>query len=219
MIGDIQPPRSGDEILPWAIDITQRANRKITGQMVVPHSEGWLIRDPEEWPDNDLTPFELYDDITPGQTDKLAWPLKSDYTRDDSTDPPTLKVSDKVLGDVRAYGSNHGWSTATNGAKGWYIVGPDGTNQIVAIQRLSKECKAVTESAGGVNSGDGTFTVNAVVPLDDGQSPVAVSTDSLTVANWCGWQADTAGRPLHIVPDGTGGWRFEQGGCWPPPAS
>ena len=48
MIGDIQPPRSGDEILPWAIDITQRANRKITGQMVVPHAEGWLIREPEE---------------------------------------------------------------------------------------------------------------------------------------------------------------------------
>ena len=70
-----------------------------------------------------LVPFELYRDCVPsgpgvGATDVYFWPLKADYTRDDSTSPPEDTLDDGVLGDVRAYGSAH--SGFTTGAKGFY---------------------------------------------------------------------------------------------------
>jgi hypothetical protein len=118
---------------------------------------------------NDLVPFALYDDAVPGGTNNLAWPLRSDFSRDDSTSPPTLTVDDGVLGDVRAYGSNHGgWSGAT-GAKGFYIAGSDGTNQIVAIQRLAKLIRVgIGSTAVAANA---TFVPTSLAAMDDGQDP------------------------------------------------
>jgi hypothetical protein len=46
-------PRSQDPILPFVQELVRRANRKITGQMVVPHTGGWLIRDDPEDGDDD----------------------------------------------------------------------------------------------------------------------------------------------------------------------
>lgn len=116
-----------------------------------------------------LVGFELYDDIAPGQTDKYVWQLKSDYTRDTAAGHATVKVSDGVLGDVRAYGSNHsGWSSAS-GAKGFYIPGTAGKNQIVAIQRLAKMIKVGI--GGTAVAGAATFVPTALAVMDGGQDP------------------------------------------------
>src|SRR5271166_1321183 len=113
------------------MEITRRANRRIHGVHVVESFGDILIRSPEIPESNSLSlvPFELYDDMTPGGTGKYVWTLNSDYSRNTSAGHATVQVSDSVSGDIRAYGSSHsGFST---GAKGWYTVGPDGTNQIV----------------------------------------------------------------------------------------
>jgi hypothetical protein len=211
-LSDLPAPRRGEDILPLVAELCRRANRRIEGTCVRQGPSGVWIDSPLAFPPVvQLIPFEMYDDIYPGQTDRLIWPLKDDYTRDDSTSPPTVKVRDGILGNVRAYGSNHGWSATTRGAIGLYMPGTDGNNQIVYIKRLSKSCSALTY--GGAVSG-GTFSVNTVYPLDDGQRPVAIDSDVLTVSNWAGWSTTTtSGIPCEIVPDGAGGWRFEQGPC------
>ena len=45
------------------------------------------------------------------------------------------------------------------------------------------------------------------MPLDDGQSPVAGSSQTLTVSNLPDW-GGPSGTPCEIVPDGRGGWRL-----------
>lgn len=132
-----------------------------------------------------------------------------------------------LSGAVRALGYNtmHPTSSSTgDGARGWAsksALPSFGTNQdcwsIIDIQSQSTICDAFTTS--GVDSGDSSYTVNTVTPLDCGQSPVASSTQTLTVSNWAAWQADTSGRECTIVADGSGGWKFNQGGCWASPST
>ena len=153
-------------------------------------------------------PFEFYSDCTPGATGVLVWPLKADLTQDTSISPPTLTVSDSLLGNVRAYGSNH--SGFTTGAKGWYrTIG--GVNVIVECERLSKLLTGTTTTC--VNSGS-SITVNTVVVCDDEQSPTAGNTSTtLTVANPFNWQCSASGAVIDFRADGSGGWRFTQGKC------
>ena len=124
-----------------------------------------------------LTPFELYDDMTPGDVDKLVWKLKDDLTRDTDAGHSSVYVNDQVLDNSCAYGSNHGTRT---GAKGWYTSDSNGKNQIVSIQNLANKCRAtsyvdISGTAGG--------EVWEVTPMDDGQSPVKDSSERLSVTN------------------------------------
>ncbi len=139
-----------------------------------------------------LTPFELYDDIAPGQTNKYVWSLNADYSRNTSAGYTTVQVSDAVLGDVRAYGSNHsGWTSAT-GAKGFYTPGTDGKNQIVAIRRLAREIK-VTVGSTAVSAG-ATFTPVALAVMDAGQDPSNGGAAYPTIKNYStGLPASAAG--------------------------
>lgn len=147
--------------------------------------------------------FELYNDITPGISSILAWPLTATLTRDSTNNPPVLQVADSLLKNVRAYGSNHGWTTTTSGARGLYMAGPDGKNDIVAIQWLAKLCSATVT----VTTSGGNFTVNTVAALDDGQSPVAQASDTLSVADWNNVNPAVSSKVL-IAPDGAGGWKW-----------
>jgi hypothetical protein len=207
-LADLPTPKPGDPVLDWIIELARRANRRIEGPQVVMGPQGWLIRDPEPEPP-DWFPFELYNDIAPGGTNILAWPLNADYSRYSMPNPPTIQVNDGILGDVRAYGSNHGWSTATRGAIG--IALNDGQKlQIVSIKRLSKQLEGLTTGSVATNV---SITVNTVVTLDDGQSPVAQTNDTLTVANPFGWGTSSAYTRIDFKPDGAGGWTFDQGPC------
>lgn len=114
-------------------------------------------------------PFELYDDITPGGSNKTAWRLKSDLSRDSTQ----IVVSDGILGDVRARGT----SSTTTGAKGFCQLLSDGKYHIKSIQRQAKMCFAKVKTL----SGDYISEVEEVVPMDDGQSPVNSSSDTLAI--------------------------------------
>ena len=105
--------------------------------------------------------FELYYDITPKGVDIIAWPLVVDsqttptkLTRDASTNPPTLKVSDLVLKNCRAYGSQHGgFSNGAQGVARWEKT----LNKwcVISLQNLSKRCSATAYSSVLRLDGDG----------------------------------------------------------------
>jgi len=152
-----------------------------------------------------LTPFELYDDITPGDTNKEAWRLKEDggdLVRDEDAD--RVQVSDEVLKDARAYGTSH--SGITDGARGFYTVGANGKNQIVSIQRLAKLIRGSGPSS--AVAGGASYTLDYPVSLDDGQLPGS----TVTVTNY------STGLPANatnvtVVADGAGGYRTLDGPC------
>jgi hypothetical protein len=152
-----------------------------------------------------VEPFELYDDIAPGGIDKYAWLLKLDaLTRDETKDK--IKVSDGILGDVRARGSQ---STTGTGARGWFMRGPDGKNQILSIQRQAVRLNVKT--TGAVDSADTDFTVDHVIPIDGGQNPVNNETSEVLsgVSNWMDWQC-AAATEITIEADGDGGWQIAE---------
>jgi len=164
-----------------------------------------------------LTPFELYDDFTPGATDKYVWLLKDSgsgtLVRDTTTGSGTIKVSDQVLGDVRAYGSHHtGWSS-TSGAKGFFVPGADGKNQIVSIRRLAKMIRITTPSGSGGYAANATISgITSVTVLDDGQNPLG-DASSISVTNWN--QATCNGVTCICVADGSGGYLVIDADCPP----
>jgi WD40 repeat protein len=159
-----------------------------------------------------LTACELYDDFTPGATDKYVWTLNSDYSRNTSAGHATVKVSDEVLGDVRAYGSNHtGWSS-TRGAMGMYVAGTDGKNQIVAIRRLAKMIM-VTSPSGSNTAAGATFTVTSCTVLDDGQNPCSESA-SITIHNWNQQLCKSVANVVCLA-NGDGTWRVIDADCPP----
>ena len=186
--------------MPDAHDVN---DHKVRGDLLTADDWNALARlakyDPPQSGDDELIPFELYDDIAPSETDKDAWILKADLTRD--TDADKIHVSDGILGDVRALGSNtKTGGTPATGARGYAVVGPDGDNQIVSIQRLANSCRAVAKGAIAGSTG----TVDAVTVMDDGQSPVAnTTTAELAVTNpWNFYLADNA--LCQIIRNGSG---------------
>ena len=105
-----------------------------------------IIRFPEGG-GTSLIPFELYDDIIPGAVDANAYPMKPDLS-DADTSASFVKVSDEILKNVRAWGRSHFSSDSTwRGARGFYIIGSDGKNQIVAIKRLARLIRVTAPSS------------------------------------------------------------------------
>jgi len=157
--------------------------------------------------------FELYDDFTPGSVDKYVWTLNSDYSRNTGAGHATVKVSDEVLKNVRAYGSNHTGFSSARGALGFYIVGTDTShpNQILNIQRLAKAIKVTAPSNVAANA---TFTVTSCTVLDDGQDPCGGSDGaSITITNWP--QQLCSGSVAKCYANGSGGWDVWDGDCAP----
>jgi hypothetical protein len=145
-----------------------------------------VVRLPEGGAGTSLLPFELYDDINPNDTNKYAYPAKSDYS-DADTSATQVQVSDLWLGDVRAFGRNHvGASSGFKGARGWYLPGTFGgyMNPIVTIRRLAKMIKVMTPSGtGGFPASVSIAGCTLVAVLDDGQDPSA-GNGTITVGNW-----------------------------------
>ena len=153
---------------------------------------------------DELVPFELKEDVTPGETDKDAWILKADLTRDEDAD--TIHVSDGILGDVRALGSTtKTGATPSTGARGFCVADVNGDNQIVAIQRKAKMIVVANTAAGhaAVAAGTATFTATLTRVCDDGQSPLAGAATSLTVNN-PGFTIDDNATKITCIQDGAG---------------
>jgi hypothetical protein len=151
---------------------------------------------------DELIPFELYEDIAPSETNKDAWILKDDLTRD--TDADKIHVSDGILGDVRALGSNtKTGGTPATGARGYAVVGPDGDNQIVAIQRKAKMIVVANTASGhaAVTSATTSFTATLTRVCDDGQNPLVGAATSLTVTN-PGFEIDDNLADITCIQDG-----------------
>lgn len=151
-----------------------------------------------------LTPFELYDDITPGGTEVEAWLLDpSTLERDETLDK--VEVADGILGDVRALGTvTKAGGTPSTGARGWFIpIG--GVNQIVAIQRKAKMIVVANTASGhaAVAAGTTTFTATLTRVCDDGQNPLVGAATSLTVTN-PGMEIDDNAADITCVQDGSG---------------
>jgi hypothetical protein len=151
--------------------------------------------------------FELYDDVGPGDVTnaKQAWRLKNSsgsLVRD--TDADKIVVNDGVLGDVRAYGSNHsGFST---GAKGWASMEADGKYHVKSIQRLAKTIIVANTASGhaAVAAGTTSFTATFTRVCDDGQPPTVSSPATLVIHN-PGWTIDDNAANITCVMDtGTG---------------
>ncbi len=122
-----------------------------------------------------LMPYILYDDMAPGDSDKAAYPVKSDLTADTVADKNVL-VSDGILKTTRAKGSNF-YSDTTKGARVWTMIGPDGKNHIVAVNGMAQRCSAILAAAGAPGA---SVNVDNVVPLDGGQSPVTSSSSTIS---------------------------------------
>ena len=109
-----------------------------------------------------LTPRILYDDVAPGDTDKLVWPVDDTMTADESTDPPTIQVQNTFPGTFRGYGSNHSGFSASTAVKVWTSQGSDGKEYIVASSGsvLAKGTLSDSLSYGG--SANATLTIDGV---------------------------------------------------------
>jgi len=125
-----------------------------------------------------LTPRILYDDVAPGDENKLAWPVASDMTADTAADKVTIQNT--FPGHFRGYGDAHTDFDATTAAKVWTTIGTDGKEHIVCGKGLAKRCSAALTA--NAAPGATNVTVDTVVVLDGGQLPVANST-SATIAN------------------------------------
>jgi hypothetical protein len=126
--------------------------------------------------------FELYDDMTPGGSNKYAYSMKADLS-DADTSATMIQVSDGVVGDTLAYGRNH--SGFTRGARGWYQYhAGSGKNQIIVCQKLAKMIQATAGApSGSYIAADAIFTVSSCAVLDDGQNPCGTSA-TITIKNW-----------------------------------
>jgi len=124
-----------------------------------------------------LTPCELKDDMAPGGTDVEAYPMLADMS-DADTSADTILVNDLPGGSTRALGRDTMGETE-GGAQGWYTAGPDGKNYFIPGKQQAKMCYCLAKIA----SGNTLSTVDNVVPMDGGQSPVASSSATLSVAS------------------------------------
>lgn len=138
-----------------------------------------------------------------------------------------VKLGGDVYGTVTASGTIETWSVSANGynASSFTVTVRDTTKLLFGASGNWVLCRPSVQSGsparimdlvwaadnfmasttGGVYSTSSTFT--ATTP----------GGSTITVTNWCGWQADTGGRECMVCPDGQGGFRFVQGGCWPAP--
>ena len=130
-----------------------------------------------------LTPRILYDDIAPGDTDKNAWPCKSDMTADTSADKVSL--DNTFPGNFRGYGDSHTDFTATNAAKVWTTVDLAGKEQIVTGIGLAKTIIVANTASGhaAVAKTTTSFTATFTRVCDDGQPPTVSSPATLVVDN------------------------------------
>lgn len=129
-----------------------------------------------------LTPRILYDDVAPGDTNKLAWPVKNDNTADTSADKVTIQ---NTWIPFRAYGDAHTDFTATNAAKVLTFIGPDGKETIACGQGLAKTIIVANTASGhaAVAAGTTSFTATLTRVCDDGQPPTVSSPATVVVYN------------------------------------
>jgi hypothetical protein len=203
-----------DATLPKKDDIV-----RVFPGMMQSYSEGGYLKFENIWNFNasgsasPLIDFMLKTNLTPGSSAD-AYLLKADGTPD--TSASTIVVHDLPETTRRAFGKN---SHSTNAAKGKCFYNElTSKYEIVSMIVLAKLCKASTV-ASSINATDATFTVDNIEVLDDGQSPVESSSATLSVVNWCAWQANASGKPVVIVHWSSGTYAFLQGGCFPAPTS
>ena len=129
-----------------------------------------------------LTPRILYDDVAPGDTDKNAWPCKDDMTAD--TDADKVLVQNPWIG-FRGYGDSHTDYTATNAARIFTTITPDGKESIVSGKGLAKTIIVANTASGhaAVAKTTASFTAAFTRACDDGQVPTASSPATLVVDN------------------------------------
>lgn len=130
-----------------------------------------------------LTPRILYDDVAPGDADKLAWPCKSDMTAD--TDADKVTVQNTHPGNFRGYGDSHTDYTATNAAKVLTYIDAAGDEQIAFGIGLAKTIIVANTASGhaAVAADTTSFTATFTRVCDDGQVPTASSPATLVVYN------------------------------------
>ena len=147
-----------------------------------------------------VLPFELYGDLTPNNS-ASAWQMKATtgvLVR--NTNAAKITLFDDIVENGPRYGSSH--NSFSTGAMGWYGFGADGRNHVVSLHNLARHLKGSTTGAGS------SVSVNHVVPLDDGQSPVAGSSDVLSLTNYPNTNVKS-GQSVRFHADGAGGWELE----------
>jgi hypothetical protein len=155
-------------------------------------------------PIDGLTARILYDDVAPGDTDKNAWPVKSDMTADTAADK--VLVQNTHPGNFRGYGSSHSGLSATTAAKVWTTVGPDGKEQIVAGKGLAKIIRGSGPDT--TVAANASYTLSSPVALDDGQLPGS----TVSVTNYS-TALPASATNVTVVADGAGGFRTLDGPC------
>jgi len=153
-----------------------------------------------------LTPFILYDDVAPGDTDKYAWPVK-----DDEGDLVADEEADKVYlqntypGNFRGYGSSHSGFSTTTAAK-VLVADLFGKKQIVGGKGLAKMIRG--SGPGTTVAASATFTLTLTAVLDDGHSPSSTGSPTggtLTVTNWA-TALPASATGIVCCADGSGGY-------------
>jgi hypothetical protein len=159
---------------------------------------GPILARPGSAPPTDVLRFELKADLEPGGS-AYAYQMKADGS-DADTEGETLLVYDDSEGNRRARGRDStGYSGSNHGARGkaWYNDARDRW-EIVSLQVLARMCSAKT--TGQVDRTAVSFTVDNVVPLDDGQSPVSGSSETVLVDNQIAkWQTKIAGTGVPLI--------------------
>lgn len=164
----------------------------------------WNPHDCNRWeiaaPSSSLVAFILYDDVAPGDTDKNAWPVKDDLTADTSAGKVLLQNT--FPGNFRGYGDAHTGFDATTAARVLAATMPDGKLHIVGGKGMAKMCYCTAK----ISSGNTLSVVDNVVPMDGGHSPVASSSEELTLSA-SEWETDDNAGGIIVWDENSDAWR------------
>jgi len=150
-----------------------------------------------------LTPRILYDDVAPGDSDKLAWPCASDMTADTAADKVTIQNT--FPGHFRGYGDAHTGFDATTAAKVWTTIGTDGKEYIV---HGKGQAKLISGTLGGaLTTTTASQTISSPVSMDGGQVPSGTVT-GYNVYTTAGFEGDSGGRCVAAWNEGTDHYEF-----------
>jgi len=183
---------------------------------------------PASYPDDEYQPVELKTSLAPGSPPTLSDLLGMSATAylldaDGNRITGSLVTVWTAIGDPR---QATGADDATGGARGAIGVARynprRGALEIASLPIASGDVLLFGKTTGAVTTSTGTFTVNNITAAGRCAPPTSSSTDTIIVANWCGWSCSASGitvmfclADLTAASGSIGHGNFVQGPCPP----
>ncbi len=154
--------------------------------------------------------FELRDALTCGGSATAKWLYWDEDDSDYDTETTDYEEVTFTVWDAARRHEQYAVPTDVVGAYGYAKWMPDSSRwEIIEKQACARSCEATL--VGALEETDDSISVDNVVPIDGGFSPVFQSTDTLTVQNRYSWEGDDGGN-AEIYWNGSV-WKFRQVEC------